>query len=587
MIGRLKPGVEVEQAAEEIAAIADRLPLGAEGWSGTAVSMHMELTERAEATLKTLFGAVALVLIIACANVANLLLARSSSRTQEMSLRSAVGASSGRLFRQVLVESVLLSSAGALAGIGIAVAGLRVVRAAAGTALPRMNEVTISGEVLGFTVAVAVLTGLVFGILPAYRSRRVSPAEALKESAAGAGQSRQRTRVRSALVVVEVALAVAVIAAAGLLTRSLVGLQSVDPGFETEQRVAARVSLPEASYPDRPTRIAFFDEVVDTIRAHPTVLSADVAMSVPLTDDFSVSFDIVGQETPEGEPQPSAQIRVVGPDYFRSVSIPVLQGRVFDRTDQADAEHVVIVNEALVERFFPDRDPLGATLDIGFGVGEEDDPSVRRIVGVVGNTKTFELDEVDMPMYYLTRHQMAQDRLSLIVHAETDAERTLALVRDTIHAADPNLPIYDAVTLDEVVRDTTATERLRLGLISSFALLAVFLSGIGIYGMQSFGVAQRRREIGLRLAIGAAPRDVLGMVLRGGVGLALLGVALGTVGALFLGRSLAHQLFGISPYDPVTLAAVSMSVLAIAAMACWVPARRATRVDPASTLRAD
>lgn len=587
VVARMNAEVTLEQASNDVKLVADRLPLADSGWSAVAASMHGDITERANRSLAMLFGAVGLVLLIACANVANLLLARAGARARELSLRHAVGASASRLFRQMLTESVVLSSIGALLGIGVAFAGLRTVRAFAGDTLPRMGEVGIDPAVLLFTLAVGIVTGLVFGVIPALQGMRVTPAEALKEGGAGSGLGRGRARLRSALVVVEIALAVSVVSAAGLLARSLVELQSVDPGFAVDQRVSARIALPDGTYPDRPARIAFYDGLLDSLRSSPAVVSAGATSRLPLGSDFNISFGIVGQTDANDENRASAELRVIDPDYFDSMSIPLLRGRGLLRSDTAQGEHVVVVNERFVKRFFPDSEPIGAVLDIGYGTGVEGDPRERRVVGVVSDVKAFSLGDESRPMYYLSRHQTSVSNLSIVLHTTATQEQAFALLRTAVQEADPNLALYQVRTLVEVVRRTTADERLRLGLIASFAVLAMVLSGIGIYGMLSFGVAERRREIGVRLAIGAAPADVLRLILRSGISLALIGVVIGSGGALLIGRVLASQLYGVSPYDELTLGAVVVSLLIVATVACWLPARRATRVDPALALRAD
>jgi len=450
-----------------------------------------------------------------------------------------------------------------------------------------MGEVGLDPTVMLFTMATGLLTGLVFGVVPAVQGMRVSPAEALKEGSAGAGQGRGRARLRSALVVIEVALAVTVVAVAGLLTRSLVELQGVDPGFAVEQRVSARVALPDGSYPDRPSRNAFYDGLLSALRSSPAVVSVGATSGLPMGTDYSTGFAIVGQTDPDEQNRPSAELRMIDAGYFASMEIPLVRGRGIEDSDTVEAVQVVVLDEAFVERYFPDSDPIGAVLDIGFGSGDPDESTERRVVGVVGSIKAFRLDDASPPMYYLSRHQTGLRNMSVVLETTVPAAQAFSLLRDAVHELDPNLALYQVRTLDEVVHRTTATERLRLGLISSFALLAIVLAGIGIYGMLSFGVAQRRQEIGLRLAIGAAPADVLRMILRSGIGLALAGVLIGSGGALLLGRAVAAQLFGVSPYDPVTLLAVASSLLIVAILACWLPARRATRVDPATTLRAD
>ena len=587
VISRMNAGVTLEQASNDIKLVADRLPLAESGWSAVAASMHEDVTERANRSLVMLFGAVGLVLLIACANVANLLLARSSVRARELSLRHSLGASASRLFRQMITASVLLSSIGAILGVGVAFAGLHIVRAVAGDTLPRMAEVSIDPTVLFFTLGVGLLTGLAFGVVPALQGMRVTPAAALKEGGAGSGPGRGHARLQSALVVVEVGLAVSIVAVAGLLARSLVELQNVDPGFAVDQRVSARIALPDGSYPDRPTRTAFYDGLLDSLRASPAVISAGATSGLPLGGNFSISFSIVGQTDSNDENRPTSELRVVDPGYFDSMSIPLMRGRGLQQSDTGDGEHVVVVNRRFVERFFPDSEPLGAILDIGYGTGVEGDSRERRIVGVVSDVKAFSLGDESRSMYYLSRHQTSVSNLSLVLHTTVPEEQAFVLLRDALREADSNLALYQVRSLGELVHATTASERLRLGLIASFAVLAMVLSGIGIYGMLSFGVAERRREIGLRLAIGAAPADVLRLILRGGIGLALIGVVVGSGGALLLGRAVASQLYGVSPSDPLTLLGVGASLLIVAMMACWLPARRATRVDPATTLRAD
>lgn len=584
--GRLDQGATVEQASAEVEAIAERLPLADRGWSARAESLRDDVVDEAGQSLLLLFGAVGLVLLIACVNVANLLLVRSADRAGEMSLRCALGASRGRIARQVLTEALLLALLGTALALPMAYAGLALVQLLPGGAVPRLQEVAIDGRALGFGAAIAVLTSLLFGLVPAIQSMRLSPARNLPGSA-GSTEATHRSRVRAALVVGEVAVAVVVVIAAGLLGRSLLELGTVDPGFEVESRLVARMSLSSSEYGEDATRVRFWDDLLETMRAVPGVSAVTTTAQLPLGGTFNINFSVVGRDSAAGEL--NAEVRVVDPSYFDALGIPLLAGRGFDERDLPGGEQTLVVNEAFVDTFFPDGGALGAVLNAGFAQvpEEEGGPILRRIVGVVGNTREFGLAREAPPVYYANRRQIAPRTMTIVLHTTGEPTDLLSALRARVAEFDPQLPLFDIRSLADHVAGDTAPERFRLILIGSFAALALALAALGIYGTVAFTVARRTREIGVRMAIGARPQDIRRLVVRGGLLPVLAGLLLGTAASLAMGRLLASQLFAIRASDPTTFAAVLLFLLAVATIACWIPARRAMRTDLVTSLRSD
>ena len=593
MVARLAPGTTIAQAQEQIDAIhrrnLDRFPENAEFWKssgfgGKVVDLRQDRYGSLRPMLLLLQGVVALVLLIACFNVANLLLAQVSARHKELAVRIALGAGMGRLARQLFFESLLLAAAGAAAGIGLGAAGVKLL---AGSGLAdRLAglHVGLDGPVLAFTLVLALATALLFGLFPVVSVWRSEPAGALKEEGRGAGGGRRTTRVRKVLVVAEVAMALVLLAGAGLLVRTLAALSAESPGFRPDRLLLAQVDLPEARYGEPRQVVVFFDRALERIRALPGVLSAGVISSMPFSHSSSSgSYSIEGYTPAQGESAPHALIRVVDDGFFATVGIPVLQGRGFTRFDQADSPMVAVVDQKLVDKYFQDKDPLTGRLSRG----GQDGPWIP-IVGVVAPVKVRDLERpIEKETIYVSYRQRPQTGMTFVVHTAGDPEVLADPLRGAIRAVDPEQPVYGVTTMREQLTESLLTRRLSMVLLVAFAALALVLAAVGVYGVLAFAVEQRRREIGTRMVLGAAPGEVLRLVVRQGVGLTLAGVALGAAGALGLGQLASSLLFGVAPWDPVTLVTVSALLLAIALAACYRPARHAATVDPVEVLRGE
>ena len=589
-VAKLAPGATVERAQQQVDAIhaanVERFPEAAEFWKssgfgGTVVSLREDRFGDLEPMLLLLQGVVALVLLIACFNVANLLLARLSGRHKELAVRTAMGAGPGRLARQLFGESLALALAGGVLGIGIGVVGVKLVSWLGLDTALRGLEVGLDPVVLAFTFGLAVLTGVLFGVFPVISVLRSTPAATLNEEGRGSGGGRRAARVRQALVVAEVAIALVLLVGAGLLVRTLVALAGEDPGFATENLLLTQVELPEARY-DEPREIAaFYERAIERVSALPGVESAGLVSMAPFSGSSSSgSYTVEGYEPAAGESSPHALQRVVDDDYFETMDIALLAGRGFDAGDTAEAAPVVVVDRLLAEKYFPDSDPLAGRLR------RSDEEGWMRIVGVVEPVKIFELErEVEKETIYFPYRQRPSSAMTFALRTVGDPEALVEPLRRAVLEIDSDQPVFGAVTMEKQIRESLVTRRVSMFLLVSFGALAVVLAAVGVYGVLAFSVSQRRREIGTRMALGARPADVLGLVARQGLAMAGLGVALGLVGALALGRFASTLLFGVAPWDPVTLAAVTVVLLAIATFACLRPARRAAKVDPMDALR--
>ena len=590
VIGRLKPGVSVDHASQEVATIAARLareyPDADEGVGGEATSLHQAMVTRARPALLVLLGAVGLVLLIACVNVANLLLARVAGRETELAVRTALGAGRGRLIRQLLTESVLLGLLGGGAGLALAGAFLDGLLGLQPQGVPRLGEVHVDRAVLAFAAFLSVLTGLLFGVLPAAQMTRRAPAPGLREGSRGVLGGRGQ-RLRAGLVVGQMALAMMLLAGAGLLMRSFSQLRRVDPGFPPASALTFRLALPESAYKEEARQAAFYDELLGRLAALPGVRSAGAVQGLPLSGSrFGLSFEVKGRPPLPPARQPSMEVRVATPGYFGAIGIPIVRGRGFEPGDTASSRPVVVISEAAVRRYFPGEDPLGQWITIGWGrpggakAGGE-------VVGVVGDVKQLGLAEENPPEIYLPHAQLPIGAVDVVLRTSV-APRSLApAVTAVVRSLDAELPIARLSTLDEVVARSISQPRFYVLLLGSFAGTAMLLAALGIFGVMSYAVVQRSREIGIRVALGADPKQVLGMVLGQAARLAAAGVGLGLVGALSLSRVIASLLFAMSATDPATLAGVAALLMAVALLASYLPARRATRMDPLAALRSE
>ena len=593
VVARLQPGVTVERAAAEMRGLGDRMarehPESLTNSSANAVAMHEVMVGDVRTPLLILLGAVGLVLLIACANVANLLLSRATARESEMAVRSALGAGRRRIVRQLLTESLLLALLGGALGLLLAVWGTELLVALRPEGVPRLDEVRVGGAVVGFTAAVALATGLLFGLVPALQISRGDLAGGIREGSRGTLSAARGNRVRSVLIVVEMALAVMLLAGAGLLIRSFVGLQQVAPGFVSEGLLSVDVSLPASSYQDDAARDRFYRQLEARIASVPGVTAVGAISFFPLSgSDMRLGVHEAGSPPPEPGSMPIMQARVASAGYFEAMGIRTIRGRTFTAGDRADAPRVVMLNERAVERYFPGQDPIGKQLVLTWGRGPDPDDQVGgEVVGIVGDVRQSSLSEEPDAQIYVPHAQVPIQSMDLTVRTSVPPMSVAGSIRQAVREVDPNLPVGQIVPVDRVLSDSVSEPRFYMLLLAIFAVSALVLAAIGIFGVMSYSVAQRTREIGIRVALGAAPGAVVRMIVRGALVLALGGIALGVGGTLAGSRLLAGLLFGVQPTDPLTLAAVVGILGAVALIASYVPARRATRVDPMNALRGD
>ena len=583
VVARRKAAVTKEQADAEMRTIAQRLaqqhPNSNANESAEAIGMHDLIVGPVRPMLMTLLGAVAVVILIACANVANLLLVRASVREKELAIRAAMGAGRGRLVVQMLTESLVLALAGGALGILLAWLSIAPIQALGTGSIPRVLDVTLDRTVLGFAVAVTLATGILFGLAPAWQAARGGIGAVLKEGGRSSSGSGGRW-TRSTLLVAEVALSLVLLVGATLLLRSFAKITGVDPGFRPDNVLAFRVALPAATYPQPPNRIAFYDRLLQTLEQAPAIESAGMVQTAPMRGAYTLSFDIQGRPPAQPGKELSANHRVISPGYIESLGIPLLRGRTFNQQDTDKSPLVAIIDQTFARRHFPNEDPIGRSIDIGNGVD-----GFCQIVGVVGDVHHGGLESTPGPTMYVPYKQDVFSTMWVMVRTAGDPAQQASLVRQTVRAIDGSLPAFSIAPLSTVVSDSVAQRRFSMALLSLFAAVALFLAAVGLYGVVAYTVSQRTREIGLRMAIGAQRRDVLQMIVGGGMKLALLGVAIGIAAALALAGYVSSMLFGVTPFDPASYTITAAILLAVAAIACYVPARRAMRVDPLVALR--
>jgi putative ABC transport system permease protein len=583
VIARLKSGVPVAQAATEMKMISERLASqypkeGAEE-SAEVIPLLEQIVGGARQSLLALLAAVGVVVLIACANVANLLLVRASVREKEIAIRTALGAGKARLIRQMLAESLVLALGGGTLGILLAFGVLRPIQTLSAGSIPRVQDIAIDGPVLLFACAVSVATGILFGLAPAWQASRAGIAGIIKEGGRSSSGGGGRW-MRNALLVAEVALSIVLLVGAVLLLRSFDRVTRVDPGFRAESVLAFRVSLPQASYREDHNQIAFFDRLITRLEQLPGVRAAGMIQTLPMRGGYFLSFTVQGRAEPRPGDEPSANHRVVSPHYFAALGIPLKRGRLLTAEDTESSPMVAVIDEAFAARHFANEDPIGRGLDIGNGT----DGSYR-IVGVVGNVHHGGLEASATPTMYVPLRQDMRNSMWIVVGTDRDPVQLIPAARQAVREIDPALPAYAMTPLRDVIMESVAQRRFSMLLLSAFALTALFLAGVGIYGVVGYSVSQRTQEIGVRLAIGAERRDVLTLVVGGGMKLAIAGVALGLAGAAALAQLITTMLFNVTPFDPATYAVTATLLLAIAAVACYVPARRAMNVDPLVAIR--
>jgi len=587
VIGRMKPGVTVEQVKADLDLLSRQVeqqsPQSNTNVIFNAVSMHEDITRDYRGALLVMLGAVGLVLLIACANVANLLLARAAARQKEIAIRMALGASRRRIASQLLTESLVLSLAGGVAALLLATWVMKLLVVYGPADVPRLHNVSLNAPVLLFTFLISVVTGVLFGLVPALQASTPDPNNTLKQDGRGLTHG-GRNRMRAALIVSEVALSLMLLVGAGLLIHSFWRLLRTDAGFDPKSVLALDIPLSRATYKTDEQRATTFQQLIERMKTVPGVRDVSVVSNVPLTDfDVELSFQVEGRTPYKPGEEATADYTVAGSDYFRTMNIAVMRGRVFTDHDTANSPKVLVVSNAFVQRYFPNEDPIGRRI-----VFDGDDKTAREIVGVVGDVRRKGLDRDTQPEMYVSFVQSPERRLNLIMRTEArNASELTPAARAQIKAFDPNQIIWRAQTLEDLLGTSVAPRRFNMMLLAIFAGVALVLAAVGLYGVMSYSVSWRIHEIGIRMALGANRADVLRLVVRQGMTMTAAGVALGLIGAFLLSRVLRSLLYGVTPTDPLTFAGVSTVLLTVALLACLIPARRATRVDPIVALRTE
>jgi putative ABC transport system permease protein len=590
VVARLKSGVTRDRAQNEMSAVAARIaqsdPEHNKNWGANVVPLREQLSGDLRPALLVLFGAVAFVLLIACANVSSLLLARAAAREREVAIRIALGAGRRRVARQLLTESVLLAVAGGILGAILALWGTNALLAASPKNLLDLRSVTVDPRLLAFAAALSILSGLLFGFLPSYFSANATVSETLKEGTRSATAGRHRRLVRSGFVVAQMALALVLLAGSALLFRSFIRLAGVAPGFDTNNLLTFTVALPASNYPKDPAVLSFYQRLLSEIRQLPGVSSVSIDSAPPFSGSGAATgVHILGQPDRPLSELPVAAVRIVGPAYFETMGIPLRRGRTFLSEELTEERHVVIVNQAFVDHYLPGENPLGRKVAIFMKSLEESTLEPSEIIGVAGDVHLASLNASSEPLVYWPHPELVNNRMTALVRTAIPPLSLVSSLRSTLKRLDSELPMSNIATMDDLLSDSLSRARFTMRILGIFAAVALLLAAVGIYGVIAFGVTQRTQEIGIRAALGAQPRDVLRMVLREGLRLTLAGVVLGIVGALVATRLLAGLLYEIAATDPLTFAGVALLLTIVALAACYIPARRATRVDPLVALR--
>jgi putative ABC transport system permease protein len=586
-IARLKPGVTIDQAQGEVSVIAQRLeqahPLTNKDYGVAVVSITEEITGGIRATLLMVFGAVIFVLLVACANVANLLLARATVRHKEITIRSAIGAGRGQLIRQLLTESLLLAILGGALGLLIATWGTSVVAASGARINPMFQDVHLDMRCLAFTVGVSILTGLIFGLAPALQVSKPNLSESLKEAGRGSGPAANRNRLRSALVISEIAMTLVLLVCAGLLIRTVMRLQNVDTGFNAKNILTMNIGLPAIKYPKPEDVIAFHKRVVERIAALPGVKGVGTTSVLPLSDNFDGrGLAVEDHPKPPGE-EISVDLYVTTPGYLQAMEVPLLKGRLITEQDLKDSANVALINRTMAEQLWPNQDPLGKR--IKFPGSEKRPQPWREIVGVVTDVSQYALDKKAPMQIYLPHTQFPTSFNAIVVKTDGDPAAMIGAIRREVQAVDKDQAVFNVTTLEQLMGNSIRIRKFFMLLLLVFAALALLLAAVGIYGVMSYVASQRTYEIGIRMALGAQTRDVLKLIIGNGMTLALIGVVAGLGGAFALTRLMSSLLFGVSATDSITFISVSVGLILVALLACYIPARRATKVDPLVALR--
>jgi len=587
-VALLKPGVSLQQAASDMETVTARLrqqfPDTNNRRFNRVVSLHAHLVGETGSMLLLLFGAVSFVLLIACANVANLLLAGAASRQKEMAIRTALGASRWRVMQQLLTESTILALAGGALGLLLALWGVALMTKLLPQDFPRLAEINLDWRVLGFTLGASVLTGILFGLAPALQISRTDVQESLKESGRGASGSKRQNRLRNLLIVGEVALSVVLLAGAGLLFRSFLHLQSVNAGFTPQQVLTVRLTPSGPNYSRDAVYMSFYSQVMQRISDLPGVQAVGAINTLPLGKGPTAGIRIEGAPLETRDKWPSTNYRGVSSDYFRAMNIPVVQGRAFTERDTENAPLVMIVNQALARRDFPNENPIGKRINLG-GNNPQGQPIWWEIVGVTADIRNLELREEATPEFYLSALQDTWTGMSVVVRTAVEPASLVPEVRRIVAEVDKSAPVSEVKTMEHIVDEAVTQPRFNLFLLGLFGGIALLLSAAGIYGVTAYAVAQRTHEFGIRMALGAQVGDVLRMILGQGMRLIAVGIVIGLVASFALTRLLKSLLFGVSVTDPLTFVAITLLLTFVALLACYIPARRATKVDPLVALR--
>jgi putative ABC transport system permease protein len=587
VIGRLKPGVSVAQAQAEMDAISARLagefPAENNGWTVRLVPLQKEIVGDVRTGLLVLLGAVGLVLLVACANIANLLLTCATSRSKEIAVRAALGAGRVRIIRQLLSETAVLGLLGGSAGIALAYWGVKALSSLLPSSLPQTNPIRVDYFVLGFALLLSAIAGVAFGLVPALFAASADIQNTLREGAR-TGESRNRRRARSFLAVAEISLAMVLLVTAGLLLRSFARLTSVSPGFDAQHIVKADISLPQFQYSTPQQWASFSEELLTRIQSDPGLQDSAVVVPRPIADsNVNLPFDIVGNPPSSAGASRTANYVSVSPDYFRVMGIPLLAGRFFNQHDITSAPRVSIISEAMARLYFPNQDPLGKQITFGFPPGSGE--AMREIVGIVGNVRDVALGKNPGAMMYVPYAQAPFWGANLVVRSTLSTSSVAAAIRQEVQSMDKDLPVTDVAKMPDLIDASVAQPRFRTFLLGLFAGMALVLAATGIFGVISYSVSRRTNEIGIRVALGASRHTILSMILRETLILTLAGLAVGLPCALAASHLVGHMLFNVSANDPATLAAVAFSLAAVAALAGYIPARRAMRIDPMAALR--
>jgi putative ABC transport system permease protein len=590
VVARLKPGANRSQSQTQMTAIASQLeheyPDADGHWGVNVVALRDQISGELRPALLVLFGAVAFVLLIACANVSSLLLARAASREREMAIRTAIGASRWRIARQLLMESLLLALIGGGLGVALAVWGTNALLAASPRNLLDMRSVSMDLPVLCFALAATLLAGLLFGFLPSYISAHSRISETLKKGGRGSSAANRRALARNAFVVAQLGLALVLLTGSGLLIRSFVRLTGVDPGFDTGHLLTFKVSLPRAKYGKDPLCLAFFQQLLAKLSTLPGVRSATMESFPPLAGlGAATAVHLLSQPSLALSDLPVTNVQVVGSNYFNTMNIPLRAGRLFNAQELTEEKHVTIINQAFADKYLHGVNPLGQKAAIYMKSLSENELQPSEIIGVVGDVHQMGLDTVPEPTVYWPHPELVMSGMTILVRTANDPLSMASAARAALQQLDPELPLAGVATMDQLLADSLSRSRFTMLLLGIFSAVALVLAAVGVYGLIAYSVTQRTQELGIRVALGAQSRDVLRLVLAQGTRLTLLGVALGVFAALALSRLLATLLFNVSATDPLTFAGVATLLAAVALLACFIPARRATRVDPIVALR--